>query len=426
MIKLSILIPSTHTRRKSFLPSILEQVYGQYESLPKEQQEQVEILTLIDNKTRMLGDKRNNMVNMAQGEYIVHVDDDDRISTDYISSLLEAIESGKDVIVFQASVSLNGEEPKLCYYSHSYSKDYNSTNKYFRIPNHICCVKRELALQVPFKNIQYGEDSAYSKELLHLLKSEHVIDKVLYYYDYNQDTTETQQHLKPVYDLDLVILSNAKTPQLKAMTEKAILTAVSGARGYKLNIIVIEQQEVMYRHARTVHLTKPFNYNEFSNIGSRMGNAERIMIANNDLTFSLNWLHHLIKANHPLVSPKCPIDPRQRDVRQNEEGEQCGRHLSGWCFMITRDLWERIGGFDEDFSFYCADNSLIEQCIKVGLKPMLVPLSQVRHLGSSTLKTAYNYNELTFANVHKFNVKYNKNLFEGNKQFEKWKKSQSV
>lgn len=292
MIKLSILIPSTHTRRKSFLPSILDQVYGQYESLPKEQQEQVEILTLIDNKTRMLGDKRNNMVNMAQGEYIVHVDDDDRISEYYISELLHASNhpNNHDVIVFKAEVSLNGEQPKLCYYSHSYRKDYNTSDNYFRIPNHICCVKRELALQVPFKNIQYGEDSAYSKELLPLIKSEYVIDKVLYYYDYNQETTETQQHLKPVYDLDLVILSNAKTPILKAMTEKTILTAISGSRGYKLNIIVIEQQEVTYRHARTVHITKPFNYNEFANIGAHMGNSERIMIANNDLVFYPNWL----------------------------------------------------------------------------------------------------------------------------------------
>lgn len=426
MIKLTILIPSTHTRRKTFLPSILEQVYSQYDSLSNEQQKQVEILTLIENKSRLLGDKRNGMINLAQGEYIVHVDDDDRISPDYISELLKAIESDKDVIVFQASVSLNGESPNICYYGSKYKKDYNSSDAYFRIPNHICCVKRELAMQVPFRNILYGEDSAYSKELLPLIKSEHVIDKVLYYYDYNEDTTETQQHLKPVYDLDLIFLSNAKTPQLKAMTDQSIRTAINGSRGYKLNIIVIEQQEVTYKYAKTVRIDKPFNYNEFANIGARMGNSERIMIANNDLIFYNWWLHHLIKANYPLVSPKCPVDPRQKGIRVNEIGEQCGKHLSGWAFLITRELWEKIGGFDNDFSFFCADNSLIEQCLEVGVKPMLVPASLVKHLGSSTLKTADNYNDLTFANVHKFNIKYNKNLFEGNQQFEQWKKSQSV
>ena len=41
MIKLSILVPSTHTRFKSFLPKIHEQLYSQYDGLTKEQQDEV-------------------------------------------------------------------------------------------------------------------------------------------------------------------------------------------------------------------------------------------------------------------------------------------------------------------------------------------------------------------------------------------------
>jgi len=55
------------------------------------------------------------------------------------------------------------------------------------------CVKRELALQVPFKEINFGEDADYAKRLKPLLKSEHSIHKVLYHYDYNSKTTETQR-----------------------------------------------------------------------------------------------------------------------------------------------------------------------------------------------------------------------------------------
>lgn len=65
MIRLSVLICSTHTRRNTFLPKIMDQVFSQYEALPKERQDRVEILILADNKRMMLGEKRNVMVDMA-------------------------------------------------------------------------------------------------------------------------------------------------------------------------------------------------------------------------------------------------------------------------------------------------------------------------------------------------------------------------
>jgi glycosyltransferase involved in cell wall biosynthesis len=78
-IKLSILIPSVSERRNTFLPKSLEMLYGQLEGLDAEKQKQVEIIYLIDNKTIMLGDKRNLMISMASGKYISFVDCDDCI-----------------------------------------------------------------------------------------------------------------------------------------------------------------------------------------------------------------------------------------------------------------------------------------------------------------------------------------------------------
>lgn len=155
----------------------------------------------------------------------------------------------------------------------------------------------------------------------------------------------------------------------------------------------------------------PFNYNQAANIGARAGSADWIVIANNDLIFTPGWVEPLLEACHPLVSPKCPNDKRQRDITRNEIGDQVGRHFSGWCFMISRKLYEQIGGFDEDFTFWCADNAVVEQCKSVGVLPMLVPGSQVIHLGSQTLKLEPVKDELTRGNVLKFNRKYNKNLF---------------
>ncbi len=419
-MKLSILVPSVAERRNTFLPKCLDMLYCQLESLPIEQQKSVEVLFLIDSKERMLGSKRNNLIDIAQGEYIVFVDDDDRIEPDYISSLLDAIESKTDVITFLASVSLNGEPAKICYYSNKYAKDYNTNDTYHRLPNHICCVRKEVAKRVPFLNIKNGEDSAYSKMLKPHLRTQTEIDKVLYHYDYNEKTTVAQEDSPYVVEsrkpavCDVVIISDGKDVRMQAMTQNAINTCINGARGIKVNVIVVESvKSVSYRNAETVYPDFPFNYNAYGNYGIKLGSAHYAMLANNDLLFTKGWLTALISANHPLVSPKEPRDQRQRDIRVNTIGTKTGRHLSGWCFMIERGLWEKIGGFDEDVNFYCSDDVVIEQCKEFGVEPMLVVNSIVQHLVSTTLKTVSptDRTELTDNQVRIFNKKYDQNKF---------------
>lgn len=435
MIKISILIPSTHTRYNTFLPKIQEQIFSQYNSLSDFNQKQVEILILTDNKKITLGEKRNKMIDIAQGKYISFVDDDDRLDPEYLKELLEATKSDADCISFTALVSLNGDVPKPCYYSKEFKRDYNTDDAYYRIPNHIPCIKKDVSLKSTFPGIAYGEDSAYSKLLLPHINTEHVIDKVLYYYDFNSDTTETQEHLSPNLRrrtqtpiVDIVFLSNASDIRLYRMTQQAIDSCIAGANSLPVNIIVIEQNNKVrhYKNATTYYIDDSFNYNKFSNIGARKGSAEWIMICNNDLIFKSGWLHELLIANHPLMSPKCPNDYRQKGIAENEKGLKCGRNLSGWAFMIKRSLWKEIQGFDEDFIFWFADNSLIEQCNSIGVSPMLVPKSIVVHLGSTTLNKIpqQQRDDYTWAQCDKFNTKYGRSLFFGNASFELWKSKQ--
>ena len=194
MIDLSVLICSTHTRYKTFGPRIQDQVWGQFEALPEKYQKRIEILMLTDNKRMMLGRKRNLMVDIAQGRYVLFLDDDDRIEPDMFRTVLDSTDSDADVITFLVSVSLNGEPPMICRYSKDFPCDRNTDDGYERLPNHICCVKRDLAAQVDFPSIAYGEDSGYSKLLQPLLRTEHAIDRVLYHYDYSTQTTEAQEH----------------------------------------------------------------------------------------------------------------------------------------------------------------------------------------------------------------------------------------
>jgi GT2 family glycosyltransferase len=429
MIDLTILVCSVHTRYKTFLPKIQDQLYEQYAALSETDQDRVEIIILTDNKKMMLGHKRNVMVDIAQGKYVAFVDDDDRIAPDYMAELLKGTESDADCIAFQAEVSLNGEQPKICYYSKDVKRDYNHRDGYYRIPNHICCVKRSVSLKSSFPNVLYGEDAGYGKVLLPFIKTEHKIDKVLYYYDYNSETTETQAWRnnktpqRPGKALvDVIILSKATKYRDGMMTQKAIDTCIQGSNGLPVNIIVMEGGIGQYRNAATIPKRAKFNYNQFANEGAALGKAEWIVIANNDLTFNDGWLHNLIAAGHQVVSPHEPNDARQKDITENTQGDVCGKHFSGWCFMISRKLWQDIGGFDTDVDFWCSDDVVIEQVKRAGVMPMVVKDSVVNHLGSVTLNKQPDdvQTEWKWRNVYIFNAKYGKNKFASHPAYRVW------
>ena len=427
MLDLSILVCSIGSRRSTFAPRIAEQLFGQVEALPDP--ERVEILMLMDNQTQMLGHKRNLLVGMAQGKYVVFVDDDDRVADDYVAALLDATASDADSIVFQASVSLNGEPAKICDYSIHHKRDHNTTTGYLRIPNHICCVKRDLALLSSFPHVLYGEDAGYSKVLLPHLKTEHRIGRVLYHYDYNSETTATQawranrtpaRKLRPI--VDVVILSKATTRLMQRMTQQAVDSCFNGTNGLPVNITVLEGGAGKYRNATTISKGEKFNYNRFANYGASLGSAEWIMVANNDLIFQDGWLHPLLAAGADVVSPHNPGDRRQTDLTENTAGDVNGRHFSGWCFMIRRSLWERIGGFDEDVDFWCSDDAVVEQVLAAGVQPMLVPDSLVAHTGSQTLKAQppAAQNEMRWRNLYIFNTKYGKVKYADHPQYRAW------
>lgn len=178
---------SVNERYKNFLPNILDILYPQCNN------DSVELIVLYDNKRNTLSEKRNYLLNMAQGKYVTFVDDDDEVTTDYVSSLLEVIndKNGYSVINFVVSVSLNGGEYKPCYYSIEFEKDYNTDEAYYRLPNHIMCVKNALAKTVKYRNVK-NEDSEYASRLKPLITKEYNINKTLYYYNFSSLITEAQ------------------------------------------------------------------------------------------------------------------------------------------------------------------------------------------------------------------------------------------
>jgi glycosyltransferase involved in cell wall biosynthesis len=151
----------------------------------------VEILFETDDGELTTGAKRNKLLKRATGKYIVFVDDDDLVSKDYVSLILGAVQNNCDVVGIHLLMITGGVIETECrtYHSIQYDHWYDEKDpdrpgrkRYFRNPNHLNPVKRELALKIMFPEITIGEDHNYSKRLFPLLETETYIEQPIYYY----------------------------------------------------------------------------------------------------------------------------------------------------------------------------------------------------------------------------------------------------
>jgi len=69
-----------------------------------------------------------------------------------------------------------------------------------------------------------------------------------------------------------------------------------------------------------------------------------------------------------------------KDLVVSEVFSPCGAAM-----LIRRDLWQQLGGFDEDFFCYCEDVDLGFRARLLGERCLLVPKAQVAHVGSASL-----------------------------------------
>ena len=190
--RLSILICSVAERCDNFAINIQRQIYDQVNRLADPQS--VEVIVLTDNRHMTIGAKRNHLVAMASGQYTVFVDDDDQVASDYVSSLLEATESGADVLTFNLEYRLNGKKVRVLRHSLKYRDD---NRRCLNTPRHTSAVSREIALKLPFPDSSYGEDFDWATRLLAVAKTEHNTDRTLYYYNDVPATSVARQYADP-------------------------------------------------------------------------------------------------------------------------------------------------------------------------------------------------------------------------------------
>lgn len=187
MIKLSILIPSLVSRNK------------QLEELRVEIQRQevlyklrglVEVLTHVDSGELSIGDKRNELMRRAKGEYVCYIDDDDAIAKNYLRLIFSEItHHSPDCCSLMGVITWDGSNPELFVHSIRYKEYKTNTHgkpKYERYPNHLNVIKRSIASKYKFPSISHGEDTDFATQVFKSgdIKTEAEITDILYYYKF--------------------------------------------------------------------------------------------------------------------------------------------------------------------------------------------------------------------------------------------------
>lgn len=183
---LSILTPTIPGREKQ-LHALQTRIEAQSSGLKT--LGQVEHLILSDNRKRSIGAKRQALFDIARGQYIAFVDDDDDITDTYVTDLLAAAASGADVITFMQAADYNGQKSivdfQLGQGDHAYEPD-GITN---RDAWHVNAWRRETVLGCQFLESNYGEDRVWAIQARKRARTTYHIPKILHFYRHDAATT---------------------------------------------------------------------------------------------------------------------------------------------------------------------------------------------------------------------------------------------
>ena len=186
-VKLSILIATIDERRQQF-----EKVLSMFNDMKAHYGDAVEIVVLSDNREKSIGLKRQQLLEMAKGEWIVFFDDDDIPYPNYLNHIMNAISQPNiDCVGINGVMTTNGKHTQKWCHRLGFQILEGQPAKsrgfdYLRPIIHFNPVKRDKALLAGFKDLKFGEDMDYAERLNKILTKEFYIKEPLFHYRYTR------------------------------------------------------------------------------------------------------------------------------------------------------------------------------------------------------------------------------------------------
>jgi GT2 family glycosyltransferase len=117
-------------------------------------------------------------------------------------------------------------------------------------------------------------------------------------------------------NIDVICLTNTNDTEFYELTKRTIDTLSLTNGNYKFNIKLIESNYNStfiydYPNVDYIKLNQDFHYNRFLNIGLKYCTNDWVLIINNDLVFTPEWLDNIMVEYHsdPNIKSFSPFEP---------------------------------------------------------------------------------------------------------------------
>ena len=220
-------------------------------------------------------------------------------------------------------------------------------------------------------------------------------------------------------NVDVVIISWAKDDALLQVTKDGLDSLFKSEEDITFHAYIVESnldinydeynQKYKDHKITTLRPIGEFGYHKYLNLGRRAGTSPYVVLCNSDLTYEKGWASEIIRAmdfdpEYLSASPWCPQTQGSNShlVDQIFEGYRVRGELAGWCIFQQREIYDKIGDLDEQFTHWYCDNDYGMILQKQEIKHCLVCNSLVNHhadqLGVTHKKFDADYQQKTTIN----------------------------
>lgn len=167
-----------------------------------------------------------------------------------------------------------------------------------------------------------------------------------------------------------------------------------------------------------ISYTENFNFSKINNLAVKHSSGELLLFLNDDTKIlDPNWLDELVglilQKDVGIVGPKLLLSdgtiqhagmaflktgsgfhPFMRHAENSDSYHgflnsmrDCSA-VTGACLMIKKEIFNKIGGFDNQFDLYYGDADLCFKVIEIGYRIVYTPFTKLLHEGSLTIRNS--------------------------------------
>lgn len=175
-----------------------------------------------------------------------------------------------------------------------------------------------------------------------------------------------------------------------------------------------DEIQTTHNNIRVINNSSAFNYSRINNDGASLANGDLLLFLNNDIEIiSADWLEELVRwallpdigiVGAKLLFPNQSIQhagvvmgmlghaahvyaervPSKEKFFVSSDAVRNVSAVTGACMLIKREVFNEVGGFDEDFLIAFSDIELALRVLKKGYRIVYNPAAELIHYESKT------------------------------------------